>query len=207
MGWGEAVTIVDDSLVSPLVGERMSLADFLALPEAEVALEFEDGVVMQKMAPSGPHGMLEGHLTIFFADFDSADCIVDVLPETRLTIAGVSRVPDLIVFLGGRVPLDDDGNVATHFFTPPDIAVEIVSPGQSSAIQRERCREYARIGVRAAICVDPERREIYVARRSGESGPFAGDSSIELSDLIPGCILVPDSVFACLRGRRPRGQG
>ncbi len=36
----------------------IALAEFLALPEEEPALEYLDGVVTQKMSPKGRHGTL-----------------------------------------------------------------------------------------------------------------------------------------------------
>ncbi|MCC7369737.1 MAG: hypothetical protein IT306_15005, partial [Chloroflexi bacterium] len=40
----------DDRFRSQWVGQHMSLQEFLALPEEKPALEFQDGVVTQKMA-------------------------------------------------------------------------------------------------------------------------------------------------------------
>ena len=39
--------------------QRMTLADFLRLPEENPALELRQGVVSQKMPPSGPHGSIQ----------------------------------------------------------------------------------------------------------------------------------------------------
>ncbi len=38
---------------------RMTLEEFLALPEEKPALEYEDGVVTQKMPPQGKHASLQ----------------------------------------------------------------------------------------------------------------------------------------------------
>ena len=39
--------------------QRMTLTEFLALPEEEPALEFEDGMVTQKVSPKGRHSALQ----------------------------------------------------------------------------------------------------------------------------------------------------
>lgn len=45
-----------------VVARAITLDEFLKLPEAEPALEFEDGVVTQKVSPKGRHGVLQAEL-------------------------------------------------------------------------------------------------------------------------------------------------
>lgn len=40
--------------------QRMTLAQFLQLPEVKPARELRHGMVSQKMPPSGPHSSIQG---------------------------------------------------------------------------------------------------------------------------------------------------
>ncbi len=56
------------------------------------------------------------------------------LPETRTTFAGASLVPDLAVYRWERIPRTAEGMLADDSFVPPDIMVEIASPGQARSV-------------------------------------------------------------------------
>lgn len=47
----------------------LTLEEFLKLPEEKPALEYLDGVVTRKMAPTGPHGELQAELAFLFKLF------------------------------------------------------------------------------------------------------------------------------------------
>jgi len=66
------------------------------------------------------------------------------------------RVPDISVFLAGN-PAQDRG---THWFGGPDLAIEIISPGDRS---RDKFDFYARIGTREVLILDrdPWQMELY----------------------------------------------
>jgi Uma2 family endonuclease len=51
--------------------KRMSLAEFLKLPEVKPALELRNGMVSQKVPPSGPHNSMQlwfGYQVDMFAE-------------------------------------------------------------------------------------------------------------------------------------------
>jgi hypothetical protein len=45
---------------SPWTGRRFTLDEFLALPDESPHLEFDDGVVTQKVAAQPTHGSIQG---------------------------------------------------------------------------------------------------------------------------------------------------
>jgi Uma2 family endonuclease len=49
--------------------QRLSLEEFLKVPEQEPALEFEDGMVSQKVSPKGQHSALEFAIPALFNGF------------------------------------------------------------------------------------------------------------------------------------------
>jgi len=176
---------------------RLTLDEFLALPEEEPALEYADGEVTQKVSPKYRHGKIQYVVTGFL----DRPGVSSAAPETRTTYAGRSYVPDAIAFTRDRNPVDEDGEIPDDVTIPPDVAVEIRSPGQSLRDQVKRCRWYVANGVRVAPLVDPISRTVRVFRQHGEEGPLAGDDVVDLSDAIPGCAFSVNELFAALRAR------
>src|SRR5919108_682359 len=106
-----------------VVQRRMTLEEFLELPEDEPALEYADGEVTQKVSPKGRHSRLQGKLTERINQFAEASKLAVAFPELRSTYAGVSRVPDVAVYRWERIPRTEAGTVADDFVKAPDIAV------------------------------------------------------------------------------------
>ena len=178
--------------------QRLTLEQFLRLPAEEPALEYWHGEVSQKVSPKGPHGALQYGFGRRIDDVGPLRRLVRVFTETRVTLAGVSTVPDLIVYRRERVPRDAAGRVAEDFTVPPDIAVEILSPGQSRRDLIERCRWYAENGVGLAIFADPRRRTVRLFRPGTGSGDLRGTDLLDLGDVLPGFSLTVDEFFAPL---------
>ncbi len=178
--------------------QRLTLEEFLRLPEAEPALEYWRGEVTQKVSPKGPHSALQYGFGEQISRAVGPGRPFRVFTEARVTFGGVSAVPGLIAYRRERVPRDPVGQVAEDFTVPPDIAVEIMSPGQSRREQIGRCRWYVRNGVRLAIFADPRRRIVAAFRPGAESGDLRSNDVLELGDVVPGLALSVDEFFAPL---------
>lgn len=181
-----------------LARQRLTLEAFLRIPEQEPALEYWRGEVTQKMSPLGPHGSLQYGFAERIGANHSLRPIVRVFTETRVVFDGVTTVPDVVIYRRERVPRDARGQVAEYFTTPPDLAVEIISPGQVRARLLARCRWYVAHGVRLALFADPRRRVVRLFRPDAESGDLRGADLIDLTDVLPGFTLSVDAFFAPL---------
>lgn len=178
--------------------QHMTLEQFLRLPEEEPALEYWDGEVTQKVAPKGPHSALQYGLGEQISHLVGSGRPFRVFTEARITFSGVSTVPDLLIYRRERVPRDRAGDVAEDFTTPPDVAVEIVSPGQSRTKLLARCRWYVMHGTRLAPFADPRRRIVRLFRAGNESADLRGQGVLDLSDVLPGVVFTVDDFFAPL---------
>ncbi len=111
----------------------LTLDEFLALPEEEPALELEpDGTLSQKVSPKGQHSTLQLALCEHINQSARAQHLAVAFPELRAVYAGAVYVPDVAVYRWHRIPRTSDGKVASDFREPPDIAIEIVWPEQST---------------------------------------------------------------------------
>lgn len=182
-----------------LTGTRMTLAEFLDLPEEEPALEFEDGEVTQKVSPKGRHSVLQGALFTFIDGTIRPRRLGRAFTELRATFAGMSRVPDIAVYAWDRIPRDQNGEVVDDFTEPPDIAIEIVSPRQSVNRMLRRCLSFVANEVRAAVLVDPMDRSVIVVRPGNDMQVLDTDATLDLSDVIADLRLSVGALFDALR--------
>ncbi len=179
-------------------GRRLTLDEFLALPEEKPALEYVDGEVTQKVSPRSWHSDLQGDQVLRLRGFAPPRRLAHVLPEHRSTYGGQSIVPDVAVYRWGGIPRDARGRLVNNVTVPPDIAIEIVSPGQSVRHLDERCRWYVTNGVRIALLADPDDETIREYRPGAEPRLLRGDDVLDLGDVLPGFTLVVGELFAVL---------
>jgi Uma2 family endonuclease len=188
-----------------ITGQRLTLEDFLALPEEKPALEYFDGVVTQKVAPKGRHSWLQYELSNYFNASARHRKLVIALPELRTTYAGSSPVPDVAVYRRDRVPWGPGGEVPDDFYEPPDIAVEIISPEQSKVKLTEKCEWYVAHGVPIALLVDPDDLSVTLFRPGEPPAVLRGADTIDFAPILPGLRLSIRRLFGWLQAG-PRQQ-
>jgi Uma2 family endonuclease len=81
---------------------------------------------------------------------------------------------------------------------PPDIAIEIVSPGQAVPDLMEKCIWYVKNGVRIALIADPDEEVVYRFRPDALPDILRDDDRIDLDEVLPGFELTVNELFASL---------
>ncbi len=186
------------------VQRGLTLDEFLALPEEKPALEYFDGVVTQK-PPHGPrHSRLQSKLAEYVNQYAEPRELAIAFPELRTTYAGASPVPDVAVYSWSRLQLDASGELLEDCLAPPDIAIEVASPGQSLSGLVRKCRWYVEHGASIALLVEPRRRIVRDFRPGQPPRMLSGADDLNLGDVIPGLALRVEDLFAVLRIRRAR---
>lgn len=181
--------------------KRLTLDEFLRLPEQKPALEFAEGEITQKVAPQGQHSGIQGDLVEIVNRRIRRRKLGRAFPELRTTYAGHSLVPDVAVYTWDRIAVTESGRLANQFTSPPEVAFEIVSPEQSVTTLIRKCIWYVENGVKVAVIVDPEDSSVIVYRPDADSRVLHGDETIDLADVIPGLRLTLKEVFGALRVR------
>jgi Uma2 family endonuclease len=177
---------------------RLTLEEFLRLPEEEPPLEYWDGRVTRKVSPQGQHGMLELGFATLINGYAVPRKLARAIPELRATFGGGSPVPDLAVYRWERVPVDPDGKVSNVFRTAPDIAIEIVSPGQSVPELLRKFQWFVEHGVEIAVLAHPGQEWLRLVRPGAEPRLLRGSDRIDLDAVLPGFQLTVDDLFATL---------
>ena len=178
----------------------MTLDEFLALPEEEPALEFEaDGTVTQKVSPKGRHSSLQGGFIKLIDAFGIPRQMARAFPELRTVFGGAAYVPDVAVYRWERIPPTAEGEVPDDFTEPPDIAVEIISPGQTVTTLVRKCIWYVEHGVLLALLVDPVDRSVLLFRPNALPRALRATDAIDLSEVLPGFEATVDQLFSALK--------
>ena len=174
--------------------QKLSVRDYLAMPEEPPYSEYVYGEVVQKMSPVPSHVRLIDEMAISIGTYRKRVGGFSG-PELRVefqTERGPEyRLPDYCYFVPGR---EVGGG---RFGNPPTLAIEVRSPGESMDAQREKCRYYRRYGVDVAWLIDPESRTAEVFEGDADGRRLDPDSSLE-STLLPGFSLSLADLFAAL---------
>ncbi len=179
---------------APWTGRRFTVDEFLALPDESPHLEFDDGVVTQKVAAKPVHGSVQGLLTILFNQVAHAKRLGVAYPDTRFVTPTWAPVPDVAYYRRGRIHRRGR-RLPADFFEPPDLAVEIVSPEQSVTDQIKKCLRYIALGVAVALLVDPDPETVLVFRPRQPLLLLQGDDRIDLDDVLPGFEQTVNAMF------------
>jgi len=104
-----------------------------------------------------------------------------------------SRTPDLAFLRPGRRSTKLD--IQRPFYGVPDFAVEVFSPGQSTADMLEKATDYLRYGTEEVWIIYPMKRELH-RYRGGEEVPeiFKDTQSVETA-LFPGLRIAVADLF------------
>ena len=181
--------------VSPWVGQRMTLDEFLALPEEQPALEYDQGVVSQKMPPIADHGELEVMLCNMFNRVADEQRLGRAFVEIRFVGVEVSRVPDVGFYRRERLRTRSGRRRFALNMGIPDLTVEVVSPGQTVTSQIQKSLRFLELGASIAMVVDEEEEAILVFRPGKTPQVFQGDVRIDLDDMLPGLNLTARMLF------------
>src|SRR5438874_2027682 len=146
---------------------RLSLDQFLEIPEQEPALEFDsDGTIHEKLSPNTEHAAVQAHLAhllLNWIDVDPSRRRGYVYTELRTNVAGASKLLD-VAFYRHR-PRE---SARKHALEVADLAIEILSPRDDLEEQRARCLWYLEQGAQIATLVEAEQRSVTLFGSAGQ---------------------------------------
>ena len=155
-----------------LTSKKMTLEEFLQLPETKPANEYINGKISPKPIPQGKHSTIQGELVPTINTVVKPKRIARVFPELRCTFGGRSTVPDIAVFAWNRIPRDDNGEVANAFLIAPDWTIEILSPDQSQTKVIKNILHCLKHGTQMGWLIDPLEQTVFVFRPKQETKVF-----------------------------------
>lgn len=167
---------------------RLSLQQFLAMPETKPASELIDGEVVQKPVPRMKHNRPIRNL-IRILERDPFALQGDWVTEQGISFPNNHRVPDFVWFAPGRVT-----DVDNYPEFAPDLAVEVISDGQSRQSQQERLAFLRAHGTPTTLLIDPVREAVEV-HDGARSFTASGTDEVRL-DSMSGLTFIASALFS-----------
>ncbi len=148
--------------------------------------ELIDGVLVKK-AMGYLESMLAGVILTALNNFVrpqnlgivlGADGTLNILPRQV-------RIPDVSFIGWERFPNGRPLQVAIPSIAP-DLAVEVISPGNTAGEMQRRLRDYFEAGVRLVWYVDPKSRSVTVYAGVDQSTVLSAENTLDGGDVLPG---------------------
>jgi Uma2 family endonuclease len=185
-----------------VVDRESTFEEYLQTPETNLRHEVIDGVIVMSPSPTIEHQWLLGNLYRPLFEFAErnrwgtvimapADLLIRKIPKLRV------RQPDLMCIAANRLSLHELRRV--HVLeTAPDLAIEILSPSNTTKRWAELSADYASIGVPELWRVDPDAEsvEVYSLAEGGYvlASRSEGEDTVH-SVVLPGLVLPVRSIF------------
>ena len=188
-----------------LKNKKITLADYLLMPELDHPYEIIDGEMMPSPAPIPAHQIIGANIfsplrqyvrskelgVVLFAPVDI------ILQRDPLR----TRQPDVLFIHKDNLPgtsLDDLEGLQLLEITP-DLIIEVLSPSDTKKVLAGKLADYQRIGVKECWLVSRETRSVEVLRlsaRQSERAGLYGLGETVCSEAIIDFRLTVDAIFA-----------
>ena len=179
---------------------RLTLDEFLALPETEPPSEYICGEVVQKPMPSPYHAMLAASLAAALHNHVARTREAVVMVEARHAQRSEQRayLPDIEVILRSRLPADRPTLLRGPLELPADIAIEVLSPEDRPGAIAEKLAFYLRAGTPLVWIVDPEEETVAVHRPGRPSTLHRAGDILDAAPVLASFTLDVGELFAAL---------
>jgi Uma2 family endonuclease len=153
---------------------------------------------LKRMPPSGAaHGQVVSSMTAaLFAHVRSQRAGAVFGAETGFVLSRAPdtvRAPDVAFVAASRIPAE--GLPPGFFLGAPDLAVEVVSPGDTAAEVQAKTQGYFDAGTRQVWLIYPDTRQVAVFRSARESHIFSAGDTLDGGELLPGFALPVAELF------------
>ncbi|MBN3895739.1 MAG: Uma2 family endonuclease [Nostoc sp. NOS(2021)] len=175
---------------------QLTLQEFLNLPpgEGDITYELVDGQAIPKMSPKKFHSKLTRALLNLIEQ--CCEGKGEVCPELAVALTRRGRdwmpIPDILYISNQRLPPDWDEEGACS--VPPDLMIEIISPGQTFGQMAAKAKDYLNAKVLRVWVVDSKARSITVFYPDAAPQTYMGEELLTDS-LFEGLEFTVEQVF------------
>ncbi len=168
------------------IGLRMTADEYLALGETPERLELVDGVVVMSPSPTPRHQLVVRLVLRQLERYADTAPDLSLFPETDVCFDAqhVYR-PDIVCYARGQLAKTPD-----RLRTPPDLIIEVLSPGTKAFDLTTKKDDYERFGVNEYWAIEPDGSRARCYRRQGSlfvEIPITGDTVESIA--LPGFVL------------------
>ncbi|MEH2272793.1 MAG: Uma2 family endonuclease [Nostoc sp.] len=175
---------------------QLTLQEFLNLPpeEGDITYELVNGQAIPKMSPKFFHAKLTRVLLNLIEQ--SCEGKGEVCPEWAVALTRLGRdwmpIPDILYISYERLPANWDENEACP--VPPDLVIEIISPGQTFGQMTAKAKDYLDAKVLRVWVLDSKARSITVFYPDAAPQTYMGEELLTDS-LFEGLQFTVEQVF------------
>lgn len=168
--------------------QQVTAEDLLAMPDDGVRRELVNGELIE-MTPTGQqHGRVAIRVGSRLEQHVEANQLgATYAAETGFQLASdppTVRAPDAAFVRSER--LAAAGDIAGYFPGAPDLAVEVVSPGDRFADVEEKVFAWLDAGARMVVVINPAKRTATVYRSRTAIVVLTEEETIDGGDVVPG---------------------
>ena len=168
--------------------QRSTASELYEMPDDGFRYELVKGE-LRKMSPAGSeHGAIIVNVTLLLGQHVKANNLgVCFGAETGFKIASdpdTVRAPDVAFVRRERVP--ESGITKKFWPGAPDLAVEVLSPGDTYEEVDEKVEDWLDAGARAVWVVNPKRRSVSVYRSMTDVARLSEADELEGGEVVPG---------------------
>jgi Uma2 family endonuclease len=171
--------------MSAAIDQKLSFDEFVHLPELASGHELIRGEVVPVTPSNLLHSwiaaVLSSRMTAFVIDQRLGGVFVND-PGFRLA-PDTLRGPDVAFISAARLPARLEAEFAEF---APDLAVEVVSPGDTAFEVEDKVRTYFDAGVRMVWIVYPNRKTVHAFRKGDQACVYTSGSALDGEDVLPG---------------------
>lgn len=178
---------------------KITLEEFLKLPETKPYSEYINGQVIQKPMPQGKHSKLQGDLVTAIDEVVESQQIALAFPELRCTFGGRSIVPDVTLFAWEKIPVDENGDIANVFAIAPDLTIEILSPDQNQTKVIGNILHCLNYSSKLGWLIDPEEKSVLVYPANQQTKILTQHDVLPVPDLVADLRMTVADVFNWLK--------
>lgn len=143
---------------------KLSLAEFLVMSESSDRFELVDGEIVAKMSPKYKHSTLQLRLLLTLNNWCESYSCGRVRPEWGVVLQRQGQdwvpVPDLTYVSYQRLTAEWEEDTPCPI--PPELVIEIISPGQSFGEMTQKATDYLQAGVSRVWVGDNQAQSITV---------------------------------------------
>ena len=170
----------------------LSVEEFAGLPDDGMKHELNGGELIVKALPKPRHGDCQARLGAALYEFVVSHGLGKVYTESgyRLTPHTV-RGPDISFIRASRLQNPDE-----YFDGAPDLAVEIVSPGDDASDLREKIKQYLDAGTSVVWVIYPRSRQIEIHTPDKTIRTLGVEDTLEAPELLTSLQLSVGTILA-----------
>ncbi len=185
--------------------KSLTLEEFLRLPEIDEPpyLEYLNGQVEAKVAPQKRQSIVTARLSAHLTAYADPEERGLAFPNLRWTFGGRSIIGDVVFLLNEHIETDARGEIIDYTFVPPDIHVEILSPGRWVRKSRGNLTFALANGCPLGWLIDLSQRAVYVYRPGRRAERLVDDCALDGDPVLPGYRLSLAQLFGWLKLRKP----